>query len=153
MRSRDRTVGARGHLFGWLGTLFLLGVVLIKLLRLETQLGQGAAVNFALGVAPSFLGPAGFVFLLLSGGGRAARLSVFQVALLVGVLSGALEFLQLLPRPGILSRIHYTFDVYDFVATVAGVATAYLVATAILRNSMKPIGTRHHRNGGGHEAN
>jgi hypothetical protein len=137
MRSRDRTAGAHGHLFGCLGTLLLLGVVLIKLLRLEPHLGRDAAVNFTLGVAPSFLGPAGFVFLLLSGGGRLARLSVFQVALRVGALSGALEFLQLLPRPGILAQIHYTFDVYDLAATVASVATAYLVATTILRDSMR----------------
>jgi protein-S-isoprenylcysteine O-methyltransferase Ste14 len=130
----DRTVGTANRLLGWLGTVLLLAIIPIKLLRFEPH----AARSFAIGVAPSLLGPAGFVFLLLSGTGRLARLSLLQVALIVGAISVALEFAQMLPRPGALAHIHYTFDEADLGATVVSVALAYAVAAWILGRPRPP---------------
>ena len=128
--SRDRTVGATNRLFGWLGAAFLLGILPIKLLRFEHQATDG----FVIGVAPSLLGPAGLLFLLLSSTGRTSRLSLLQVAGLVATLSVALELLQLIPRPGVLARAHYTFDYYDLGATFLSVVVAYIVSALILRH-------------------
>jgi hypothetical protein len=62
-----------------------------------------------------------------------SQLTVAQLGILVGVVSVGLELAQLLPRPGILERVHYTFDVLDLVATVVSVSIAALVAGVVLR--------------------
>ncbi len=85
------------------------------------------------GVAPSILGPAGLLFLLLSSTGRVSRLSLGQVALLVAATSLTLELAQLLPRPGVLARVHYTFDPVDLLASLISTAVAYVAARLILR--------------------
>jgi len=118
-----------------MGTVLLLGILPIKLARFEHH----GASSFAVGVAPSVLGSAGLLFLLLSSTGRLARLSLFRVTLLVTALSVTLEVLQRLPRPGLLARAHYTFDAYDLVATILGVAMAYLVSAWILRPSPRGV--------------
>jgi uncharacterized membrane protein len=138
MHSRDRTVGATNHLFGWMGTVLLLGIIPIKLVRFEHH----ATTSFAIGVAPSVLGPAGLLFLLLSSPGRMSRLSLLQVTLLVAALSVALEFMQLLPRPGILAHVHYTFDYWDLGATLLSVVMAYAISAGILRHSRSVDGKR-----------
>ena len=129
MHSRDRTVGASNRLFGWMGTVLLLGIIPIKLLRFEHH----ATMSFAIGVAPSVLGPAGLLFLLLSSTGWISRFSLLQVTLLVATLSVTLELMQLLPRPGILGHVHYTFDFYDLAATVLSIVMAYAISAGILR--------------------
>jgi len=129
MRSRDRTVRARNDLFGWMGAILLLGILPIKLLRFEDHARGG----FVIGVAPSLLGPAGLLFLLLSSTGRMSRLSLLQVTLIVATFSVTLELMQLLPRPRILAHIHYTFDYYDLAATVLSVVVAYAISARILR--------------------
>jgi uncharacterized membrane protein len=138
MHSRDRTVGATNHLFGWMGTVLLLGIIPIKLVRFEHH----ATTSFAIGVAPSVLGPAGLLFLLLSSPGRMSRLSLLQVTLLVAALSVALEFMQLLPRPGVLAHVHYTFDYWDLGATLLSVVMAYAISAGILRHSRSVDGKR-----------
>jgi hypothetical protein len=118
-----------------MGAVLLLGILPIKLARIEHH----GASSFAIGVAPSILGSAGLLFLLLSSSGWPARLSLLRVALLVTALSVTLELLQLLPRPGVLARVRYTFDAYDLAATVFGVAMAYAVSAWILRPSPEVV--------------
>jgi len=129
--SRDRTARATNRLFGWMGTVLLFAILAIKLVRIE----QHAATSFVIGIAPSVLGPAGLLFLLLSSTGRISRLSLLQLTLLVGAVAIALEISQLVPRPGLLARVRYTFDYFDLIATILSVALAYLVSAAILRES------------------
>jgi hypothetical protein len=80
------------------------------------------------GIAPSLLGPAGLFFLMLSSPGRLSRLTLLQLAGLVAFLAFGLEFGQLLPRPGILAKVHYTFDWLDILGSILSVCAAYLVA-------------------------
>jgi len=105
------------------------------------KLSVHGANGFAIGVAPSILGPAGLLFLLLSSSGRVSRFSLGQVTLLVAASSLTLELVQLLPRPGLLARAHYTFDYNDLFASAVSVALAYVVATVILRK-LRPIDER-----------
>lgn len=138
METRDRTVEATNQLFGWMGVACLFAIIVIKLMRyLDLQ-----HLSFTIGVIPSILGPAGLLFLLLSHTGRISRLSLLQVTMIVGVLSVASEFAQLLPRPGILARARYTFDIYDLGATVVSVAVAYVISYGIFRRkpTMQPGG-------------
>jgi hypothetical protein len=46
----------------------------------------------------------------------------------VGAFAIGLEFVQLVPRPGILAVIHYTFDWLDVAATLMSVSVGYVVA-------------------------
>ncbi len=124
-----RTVGKRNLLLGWMGTVLLLAIIPIKLLRFEHR----ASTSFLIGVAPSVLGPAGFLFLLLSSTGWISRFRLVHITLFVAILSIALELMQLLPRPGILAKVRYTFDYYDLIASVLSVAIAYTIAAFILR--------------------
>jgi hypothetical protein len=82
-----------------------------------------------IGITPSFLGPLGLLMLILSSSSpRLARLTLLQTTLLTGATAIGLEFIQLIPRPGILERIHYTFDWLDIVATLLSVSIGYFVA-------------------------
>jgi hypothetical protein len=114
-----------------MGTILLLGIIPIKLLRFERH----ASTSFLIGVAPSVLGPAGLLFLFLSSTGWISRFSLLRVTLFVAILSMALEFMQLLPRPGILASAHYTFAYYDLAATALSVVIAYVISVGILRRS------------------
>jgi hypothetical protein len=129
MSSRTRGSAASERVFGWLGMILLFAILPIKLFRFVHH-GAGTLV---IGIAPSILGPAGLLFLLLSSSGRVSRWSLRQVALIVAVVAVALEFAQLIPRHGILARARYTFDYGDLFASVASVAFAYVIAAAILR--------------------
>jgi hypothetical protein len=102
------------------GALCLLAIIPVKLLRLVDHPDSAIMI----GVAPSALGPAGLLFLLRSTSGRLSRLSLLQSTLLVGVLATVIEALQLLPRPGILARVSYTFDRLDIVAGLLGTLLA-----------------------------
>ena len=117
-------IGARNrNLLGWMGTLCLLLIIPIKLLRLVV----GANMALVIGVAPSILGPAGFLFLLLSSTGRRSRLTLNRATLIAVSVAVGLEFLQLLPRPGILARVRYTFDYFDLAASLLSLLIAYVV--------------------------
>jgi len=39
-----------------------------------------------------------------------------------------LEFIQLIPRPEILAKVHYTFDWFDVAITLFSVSVGYLFA-------------------------
>ncbi len=126
---RDRPAGANKVIFGWMGAFCLAAIVAIKLVRL---LGH-PATSLVIGIAPSVLGPAGFLFLLLSSTGRLSRLSLLQMTVLVAVLSVALELIQLLPRPGILAHFHYAFDYWDLGATMFSIVTGYAISAWVLK--------------------
>jgi hypothetical protein len=128
MRRTGSTPGARKDLFGWMGTVLLLGILPIKLLRF----GHHGPASFAIGVAPSLLGPAGLLFLLLSDAWWTSHHGLLRLTLLVAAASLGLEFAQLLPRPGFLARIHYTFDYADLVGTAISVGAAYAISSWIL---------------------
>lgn len=112
------------QLLGWMGTICLLAIIPIKVVRWA---GSGTS-DFIIGIAPSLLGPAGLLFLMLSGKGRIARLSLLQQTMIVAGIALGLEFAQLIPRPGILAAIHYRFDWLDVGASLVSVLIGYLVA-------------------------
>ena len=122
-----RHVSRERQILGYVGAMLLLLIIPAKLLRYSS-----AAWSVAVGIAPSLLGPPGLLFLLLSSPGRLSRLTVAQTAVLVGAISVGLELAQLLPRPGILSRVRYTFDVLDLLATLAAVGTSFVIAKVVL---------------------
>jgi hypothetical protein len=122
----------RRRILGYIGVVLLLLIIPVKLLRYGSAAGQ-----VFIGVAPSLLGPSGLVFMLPSSRGKLSQLTVPQVGILVGVVSVGLELVQLAPRPGILARVHYTFDVLDLVATIVSVSVATLVAGLVLRGDRR----------------
>ena len=117
----DEEIWRKRHLFGWIGAVCLLLIIPIKLLRLSNSAG----ISLAVGIAPSILGPPGLLFLLLSSTGRLSRLTLTQTTLLAGTIAVGLEFMQLLPRPGILTHVRYTFDRLDLAATLCSLVMAY----------------------------
>lgn len=134
-RDRSRAMPVSERVFGWTGMVLLFAILPVKLLRLADN-GVSSPV---IGVAPSILGPAGLLFILLSSTGRISRLSLGQVTLLVAATSLTMELVQLLPRPGVLARVHYTFDPVDLLASVISTAMAYIVARLILRRTSGKI--------------
>ncbi len=123
----NRISGRNRNILGWMGTVCLLLIIPIKLLRLFS----GAGMTLVIGVAPSILGPPGFLFLLLLSTGRLSRLTPFRVTLIAGAVAVGLELLQLLPRPSILARVRYTFDYLDLAASLLSLLVAYLVVRRI----------------------
>jgi len=117
-------------LFGWLGTIILLLIIPIKVFRIFeiSYLSQ-----LIIGIAPSLLGPAGLLFLILSSKSKHLNLSIIQSAILVSLIALGLEFAQLLPRPGILKYIHYTFDWLDIISSLISVIIGYLVAQILIK--------------------
>jgi hypothetical protein len=120
------------RLFGRVGACCLLLIIPLKALRWTDQLTTSTIV----GIAPSILGPAGLMFLILSSSNpRLQRLTVLQTALLVGVLALGLEFIQLVPRPGILAKVHYTFDWLDVAATLLSLLAGYGIARLLINKN------------------
>lgn len=116
--------------FGWIGTVLLLLIILVKGLRWTEY---SPTVSTVIGIAPSVLGPSGLLFLILSSSSpRVARLTLLQLTVLVGAIAVGLEFLQLIPRPGSLAIVHYTFDWLDVFASVLGVVAAYVIAHLLI---------------------
>ena len=125
MRNETSEQNRAAKLHGWLGALLLLLIIPVKAAR---WLGLGSRSAFLVGIAPSLLGPAGLLFLLLSSNTRPTRRSLLRTVLVVLVIAVALEFAQLLPRPGILAKVRYTFDWWDVAASIVSVGAAYGVA-------------------------
>lgn len=120
------------RLFAWIGLGCWLLIIPVKMIRWALP---SLVTSTIVGIAPSVLGPAGLLFVMLSSARpRLARLTLVQTALLVGAIAVGLEFIQAIPRPGILAKVHYTFDWLDVAATVVSVAVAYLVARLILHS-------------------
>jgi hypothetical protein len=122
--SREGT-GAKKGLMGWIGTACLLAIIVVKLTR---HLDLATLPPDLVGVLPSVLGPAGFLLLMRSSDGWPARYSLLQTTLVVGLVAVGLEVAQLLPRPGALEQIRYTFDVLDLGASLISVAGGYFLA-------------------------
>lgn len=119
------------RLLGWIGAFCLLLIIPVKALR---WISESSASTTIVGISPSVLGPAGLLFLLLSSSGRLSRLTLLQTSLLVTAIALGLEFAQLLPRPGILSNVHYTFDWLDALASLVSVWLGYIVVRLITHN-------------------
>lgn len=119
------STGTRRQLMGIIGTLLLLAILVVKLSRhLELPIvSPGVA-----GVLPSLFGPAGLLLLIRSSTGRLSRLPLLHAAVLVGLVAVGLELAQLLPRPGVLARVHYTFDGLDVGASLVSVVGGYFLA-------------------------
>jgi len=118
------------RLFGWIGAICLLLIIPIKAIR---WVDLSTTANIFIDIAPSILGPAGLLFLVLSGS-RLARLTLLQTTLLTGAIAIGLEFIQLIPRPGIIEKVHYTFDWLDIAATLISVSVGFVVARFISHN-------------------
>ena len=114
------------RLFGWIGLGCLLLIIPVKAVR-WTDLSLVSST--IVGIAPSALGPAGLLFLILSSSSpRLSRLTLLQTTLLVCAIAMGLEFIQLIPRPEILAKVHYTFDWFDVAITLFSVSVGYLFA-------------------------
>jgi hypothetical protein len=109
--------------FEYIGLTLWLLIIPIKLNR-YFNLKIFEALNNNL---PSFLGAVGMFFILISGKGRLSNLRVAQSALIAISVSVLLEVIQLLPRPGILSYINYSFDFVDILFSLIGVGISYLI--------------------------
>jgi hypothetical protein len=112
-------------LFGWLGTSILLLIITIKVFRFFEF---SYLLQLIIGIIPSLLGPAGLLFLILSSKSKHLNLSIIQSSILVFLIAIGLEFAQLLPRPGFLKYINYTFDWLDIISSLISVIIGYLVA-------------------------
>jgi len=121
-------------LLGWIGTISLVLIIPVKALR---WIHETLADNIFTDIAPSVLGPAGLLFLMLSSSGRLARLSLLQTALLAGVIALGIEFAQLFPRPGILTKLYYTFDWLDVLASILSIFAGYMIASVIIHKKTK----------------
>jgi uncharacterized membrane protein len=109
--------------FGFTGSAFWLLIIPIKLNRFFNLEIPGLLNNNL----PSFLGAAGLFFMLLSAKGKLSNLSVAQSAFIAISVSVLVEVIQLIPRPGILSYINYTFDFLDILFSLIGVGISYLI--------------------------
>jgi glycopeptide antibiotics resistance protein len=121
------------RLFGWIGAILLLLIIPVKAIR-WMNIGF---IKTIIGIAPSFLGPAGLFFLLLSSTGKLSRLTIIQASIITGIIALILEFAQLLPRPGILAKVKYTFDWLDIITTLISLIIAYIVARLLSNKNQK----------------
>ena len=125
MNSDGTTKESTKRPFAWMGSICLLLIIPVKTIRF---LDKTTANTFLIEIAPSLLGPIGLLFFILSSSGKLSRLTLMQVTLLVTFIALGLEFVQLIPRPGVLARVHYAFDWFDILASLTGVFIGYLVA-------------------------
>jgi hypothetical protein len=133
MNAEGNTQRSAKRLFGCIGLICLLLIIPVKAIRF---VDKTTANTLLVGIAPSLLGPLGLFFLLLSTSGRLSRLTLLQVATLVAVIALGLEFGQLLPRPGILVKVHYTFDWLDILASILSVCVSYVIALIITKRKV-----------------
>jgi len=113
------------RMLGFAGAVLLVLIIPVKLIRLASAPGP------VTDLAPSVLGPAGLFFMLLS---RPGKPQVLTTGLLTGVISIILELVQRLPRPGILAKVHYTFDIRDLIASILSVAVSAAAAWMVLES-------------------
>jgi len=123
------------YLFGWIGAICLLLIIPVKAI-LWVDIGF---IKTIIGIVPSFLGPTGLFFLLLSSTGKLSRLTLIQAWIITGIVALGLEFAQLLPRPGILARVKYTFDWLDIITSLISLVIAYLIARFLINKNQKTI--------------
>jgi len=115
-------------LFGWLGSALWLLIIPLKLIRLfHSSFLQLISNNL-----PSFLGSGGLLLLMLSGKGLISNLKVYHALLLTVFISVLIEYLQIIPRPGLLAKVHYVFDVKDIAASMMGILFSFILMACIL---------------------
>jgi len=83
------------------------------------------------------LGSAGLFLILLADKGKLGNMKIYQTLFITVIISILIEFLQLLPRPGILSKISYVFDLNDLVASFAGVVFSFLITVFLISQTPK----------------
>ncbi len=121
-------------LFGWVGSILWLLIIPLKLIRFfHSSILQLLSNNL-----PSFLGSAGLFLLFLSSKGMVSKLTIYHALILTVCISILVECMQLIPRPGILAKVYYVFDVKDLAASMIGVLFSFLLVTGIL--SVKKTG-------------
>jgi hypothetical protein len=120
------------QLFALLGAVLLLLIIPIKIMRyFESPVCQTISNN-----TPSFLGSAGLFLILLADKGKLGNIKIYQTLFITVIISILIEFLQLLPRPGILSKISYVFDLNDSVASFAGVMFSFLITVFLILQTL-----------------
>lgn len=119
--------GRTKKVLGYTGSAFWLLIIPSKLNR-YFGLNIFEALNDNL---PSFLGAAGLFLILLSTRGKLSNLTVVHSALLAISVSVIVEAIQLIPRPGILAYVHYTFDYLDILFSIIGVAVSYFTTVLL----------------------
>jgi hypothetical protein len=115
--------GRAKKVFGFTGSALWLLIIPIKLSRFfNFTIFEALSNNL-----PSFLGAAGLFLILLSTKGKLSKLTIVQSALIAISVSIIVEAVQLIPRPGILAYVHYTFDYLDILFSITGVVIFYLI--------------------------
>lgn len=120
-------------IFGYIGLILWLLIIPIKLNRYSNL----RIIETLIDNLPSFLGAAGLFLVLLSNKGKLSKLTVVKSAIIAIVISVLIELIQLLPRPGILSYVVYTFDYFDTLFSIIGVVIFYMII--VLLHSKKMI--------------
>lgn len=110
-------------IFGYIGLTLWLLIIPIKLNRYSNL----RIIETLIDNLPSFLGAAGLFLVLLSNKGKLSKLTIVQSASIAIAVSVLIEFIQLIPRPGILSYVFYTFDILDILFSIIGAVISYLI--------------------------
>jgi hypothetical protein len=113
------------RMYGWIGAICWILILPAKEVR-RLDLAIDPTV---IGIAPSLLGPAGLVLVILSSERRFARLTIVRATLMSGTIALGLEFAQVLP----LVRGIYTFDWLDVAATLFSLSAGVLVGAGLRR--------------------
>lgn len=113
------------RIYGWIGVICWVLILPVKEAR-RFDLGIDPMV---IGFAPSLLGPAGLLLVLLSSERRFARLTIGEAALMAGTVALALELAQVLP---FVRRI-YTFDWVDVAATLFSIVAGAMIGAGLRR--------------------
>jgi hypothetical protein len=112
-------------MYGWIGVICWVLIFPAKLAR-RFDLDIDPLV---IGVAPSLLGPAGLLLVILSSERRFAGLTITRATVLAGTIALWFEFAQMLP----LVRRIYRFDWLDVAATLLSLCAGVLVSAALRR--------------------
>lgn len=117
------------RMYGWIGVVCWVLILPAKAMRhFDPRIDP-----MLVGVAPSLLGPAGLLLVILSDEGRFAQLTIRQATLIAGTIAIGLEGAQILPW---VRRI-YRFDWLDVSATLLSLLAGAL-AGAALRHRFGP---------------
>ena len=120
--------------FGWIGTICLLLIIPIKTMR---WMDESVTSSLIVGIAPSLLGPAGLLFLIISNVSKLSHQVLIRVTRIVAAIAFGVEIIQLIPRPGILAKVYYTFDWGDLIASGFSIGMAFLIAYLMLNENRK----------------
>lgn len=113
------------RLYGWFGVICWVLILPAKVAR-HFDFGINPAL---IGPAPSLLGPAGLLLVILSSEHRLAHLTLTRATVLAGIIALGFEFVQTLP----LVRRMYRFDWLDVVATLFSLGAGALLSVALRR--------------------